>query len=123
MIDTLSAPARSSARMSASLRTPPPTVSGMKQASAVRLTTSSSVPRASWLAVMSREAEFVGAGRVVGDRRLDRIAGIAQIDEIDALDDATVLDVEAGDHAGLQHAWSFARKGGDFKSSTAVFYR
>ncbi len=34
---------------------PAPTVSGMKQASAVRVTTSSSVPRPSWLAVMSRK--------------------------------------------------------------------
>ena len=32
-------------------------------------------------------------------RALDRIAGVAQVDEIDALDDAAVLDVEAGDDA------------------------
>src|ERR1700688_1322084 len=43
------------------------------------------------------EGELVGAGFVVSDRGRDRIAGIAQIDEIDALDDAAVLDVEAGD--------------------------
>ena len=49
------------------------------------------------------EGELVGAGGVIGDRRLDRIAGIAQIDEIDALDDAAVLDVEAGDDADLEH--------------------
>ena len=35
LIDTLSAPEESSARISSMVRTPPPTVSGMKQASAV----------------------------------------------------------------------------------------
>jgi hypothetical protein len=40
LIDTLSAPANSSLRMSSVLRTPPPTVSGMKQADAVFATTS-----------------------------------------------------------------------------------
>jgi hypothetical protein len=55
LIATLSAPASRSRRMSSTARTPPPTVSGMKQASAVRWTTSSKVPRFSWLAVMSRK--------------------------------------------------------------------
>ena len=55
LIDTLSAPEDSSARMSSIVRTPPPTVSGMKQASAVRRTTSRMMPRFSWLAVMSRK--------------------------------------------------------------------
>src|SRR3954462_12575245 len=55
LIETLSAPERSSTLMSSTVRTPPPTVSGMKQASAVRLTTSSMVPRFSWVAVMSRK--------------------------------------------------------------------
>ena len=103
LIDTLSAPDGSSARISSTVRTPPPTVSGMKQASAVRRTTSSMMPRFSWLAVMSRKRQFVGAGLVVGDRRFDRIAGVAQIDEIDALDDTAVLDVEAGNDADLEH--------------------
>ena len=103
LIETLSAPDGSSARMSSMVRTPPPTVSGMKQASAVRRTTSSMMPRFSWLAVMSRKRQFVGAGLVIGDRRRDRIAGIAQIDEIDALDDAAVFDVEAGNDADLEH--------------------
>ena len=43
------------------------------------------------------EAELVGAGGVIGDRRFDGIAGVAQVDEIDALDHAPVLDVETGD--------------------------
>jgi hypothetical protein len=46
LIDTLSAPAFSSARMSAISRTPPPTVSGMNTRSAVRETTSSRMGRA-----------------------------------------------------------------------------
>ena len=40
LIEVLSAPASSSVRMSSTERTPPPTVSGMKHCSAVRLTTS-----------------------------------------------------------------------------------
>ena len=89
--------------MSSTVRTPPPTVSGMKQASAVRRTTSRMMSRFSWLAVMSRNVELVGAGGVIGDRRLDRIAGVAQVDELDALDDTAVLDVEAGNDADLEH--------------------
>ena len=37
------------------VRTPPPTVSGMKQASAVRRTTSRRMPRRSWLAAISKK--------------------------------------------------------------------
>ena len=103
----------SSLRMSSTVRTPPPTVSGMKQASAVRVTTSKMVSRFSWLAVMSRKHELVGAGRVIGDRRLDRIAGVAQVDEVDALDDAAVLHVEAGNDADLEHRLSAARARAD----------
>jgi len=50
------------------------------------------------------EGELVGAGGVVDARLLDRVAGVAQADELHALDDAAVLDVEAGDDADLQHA-------------------
>jgi hypothetical protein len=52
--DTLSAPARSSRSTSATLRTPPPTVSGMNTWSAVRPTTSIMVSRSPLDAVMSR---------------------------------------------------------------------
>ena len=56
LIDDLVGAGRSaSLRMSSTVRTPPPTVSGMKQASAVRVTTSKMVSRFSWLAVMSRK--------------------------------------------------------------------
>ena len=49
------------------------------------------------------EGQLVGAGLVIGDRRCHRIAGIAQIDEIDAFDDAAVFDVEAGNDADFEH--------------------
>src|SRR5579872_2874347 len=55
LIETLSAPKRSNVVMSSMVRTPPPTVNGMKQASAVRRTTSSMMPRFSWVAVISRK--------------------------------------------------------------------
>src|SRR3954447_17171741 len=55
LIETLSAPDRSRVLISSTVRTPPPTVSGMKHASAVRRTTSSMMPRFSWVAVMSRK--------------------------------------------------------------------
>ena len=50
---TLSAPTRSSDRASSRVRTPPPTVSGMKTCSAVRATTSTMVSRPWAEAVMS----------------------------------------------------------------------
>ena len=52
--DTLSAPARSTSRISSTERTPPPTVSGMNARRAVRSTMSSRVPRRSGAAEMSR---------------------------------------------------------------------
>ena len=49
------------------------------------------------------EAELVGAGGVIGDRGFHRIAGIDEVDELHALDDAAVLHVEAGNDAGLRN--------------------
>src|SRR6185312_7490766 len=49
------------------------------------------------------EGEFVRAGGIVGDRGLHRIAGVAQVDEVDAFDDAAVLYVQAGDDADFEH--------------------
>ena len=103
LIATLSAPASISARTSSTVRTPPPTVTGMKQASAVRATTSRMVPRCFVAGGDVEKAEFVGPGIVIGLGRLDRIAGIDEIDELHALDDTAVLDVEAGNDAGLEH--------------------
>src|SRR3569623_2026630 len=54
LIATLSAPALSRRRMSAVVRMPPPTVSGMKTCPATSSTTWAMVSRPSWLAVMSR---------------------------------------------------------------------
>src|SRR4029077_15794493 len=49
------------------------------------------------------EAELVGAGGVVGGRLLDGIAGVAQLDELHALDNAPVLDVETGNDSTHAH--------------------
>ena len=50
-----------------------------------------------------QEAQFVGAGRVVNRRLFHGIAGVAEGDEIHALDDATVLHVQTGDDTEFQH--------------------
>jgi len=55
LIETLSAPALSRLRMSCTLRTPPPTVSGMNTWLAMRSTVCRVVSRLSTLAVMSRK--------------------------------------------------------------------
>ncbi len=95
--------------MSSTVRTPPPTVSGMKQRSAVRTTTSKITSRSSWRGRDVEEAELVGARRVVGGRGLDGIAGIDEVDEVHAFDDAAVLDVEAGNDAGFEHGIDVAQ--------------
>ena len=53
------------------------------------------------------KAELIGAGSIISDRAFDGIAGIAQIDEIDALNDASVLHVEARDDARFKHRRDF----------------
>src|ERR1700729_2049563 len=49
------------------------------------------------------EHELVRARGVVATGQLDGIAGVAQVDEPDALDDTTAVDVEAWDHALVVH--------------------
>src|SRR5580700_10791799 len=49
------------------------------------------------------EYELVRARRVVAACELDRIAGVAQVDEPDPLDDAAAIDVEARDHTLVVH--------------------
>ena len=49
------------------------------------------------------EHELVRALVVVGDRLLDRIASVAQFEELRALDDAPVGHVEAWDDSFAQH--------------------
>ena len=53
-----------------------------------------------------QEAQFVGAGSVIGYRAFDGVTCIAQIDEINALDDAPVLDVEARNETLLKQGRS-----------------
>ena len=71
----------------------------MKTVSAVRRTTSSMVWRPSEEAVTSRKTSSSAPGRVVRRAQLDRVAGVAQVDEVDALDHPPGVHVEAGDHA------------------------
>ncbi len=47
------------------------------------------------------KTQFVRASGVIGGRGFHRIAGIAQVDEVDTLDDAAVLHVQARDYAGF----------------------
>ena len=49
------------------------------------------------------EGQLVGALLVVAGGDLDRIAGVAQLDEVDALDDAPGGHVEAGNDAFGEH--------------------
>src|SRR5690606_418137 len=50
------------------------------------------------------EGDLVGAFGVIAGGDFDRIAGVPEVEELDALDDATVVDVEAGDDpAGDAH--------------------
>jgi len=46
----------------------------------------------------------IASGGVIGHGRLDRVPGVAQVNEIDALDHPPVLDVEAGNDADFEHA-------------------
>ena len=101
--ETLSAPARRTSRISSTLRTPPPTVSGMNARRAVRSTMSRSVPRPSGAAVMSRKTSSSAPSRGVALGELGRVALVDEVDEAGALDDAAVGDVEARDHAAAEH--------------------
>ncbi len=53
--------------------------------------------------------QLVGAERRVARRELDRVPHLAQALEAHSLDDAAARDVEARDHALLDHATAFAR--------------
>ena len=57
------------------------------------------------LAELTRAAVaiIVSTGGVISDRGRDRVTGVAQINEIDALDHAAVFYVEAGNDADLEH--------------------
>ena len=83
---------------------PPPTVSGMKITSAVRRTTSSMISRPSWLAVMSRNTSSSAPSASYRDGDFDRIAGVAQVEEVRPLDDAAAVHVQTGNDALGEHA-------------------
>ena len=52
-----------------------------------------------------QERELVGSGLAVGLRQRDRVPGVAQVDEVDPLDHAAGVHVQARDHAnGDGHA-------------------
>ncbi len=83
---------------------PPPIVNGTNTSSAVRAR-----ELGDRVALLVRggdveEHELVGALAVVVRGQLDRVAGVADVDEFDALDDAPGVDVQAGDHALEVHA-------------------
>jgi hypothetical protein len=48
-------------------------------------------------------AELIGALLGIAQGRLDRLAAVAQVDELDALDDAAARDIETGNDASAQH--------------------
>ena len=50
------------------------------------------------------KAKLVGARSVIGNRRLDRVTGIDQVDEIDTFDDPAIGHVKARDDTCFQHA-------------------
>ena len=43
-----------------------------------------------------QKTDLVRAGGIIGARRLDRVAGIDQIDEVHALDHAAIGDIKTG---------------------------
>jgi len=93
--DTRSAPDSMMREASSTERTPPPTVKGIS-------TTSARAGRRGHghaLFGRGRDVEkdkFVGAAFAVEGGQFDRIAHVTQLHEADALDDATVRDVQAG---------------------------
>ena len=101
--DTLSAPASSTAWASSTERMPPPIVNGMNTSSAQRRASCGDglAPLVGGGDV--EEDDLVGALVLVARRQLDRVAGVADVHELDALDHAALVDVEAGDDALEQH--------------------
>ena len=69
------------------------------------------------------KAELIRPRRVVDPRLLDRVAGVHEIDEADTLDDASGMDVQAGDDADLQHATplSCPRRRASMPATRAIF--
>ena len=91
-------------------RMPPPIVNGMKTLSAVRRASSTIVSRCLVRGRDVEEHELVGALGVVALGQLDRVARVAQADEVGALHDAPLVDVEARDHALEARSRSASRR-------------
>ena len=66
-----------------------------------------------------QEHELVGALSVVGNRGLDRVARVGEVQEPHALDDPAILDVKAGNHAAGQHRRQAATAAFAARRSTA----
>ena len=96
---TFSAPAWMSRVASSRVRMPPPTVNGMK----ICLGDAPHHVEHDLAAFVAgadvEEDQLVGALLLVAARHLDRIAGVAQVEEVDALDDPAAVDVQTGDDA------------------------
>ena len=67
-----------------------------------------------------QEHELVGALAVVVRGQLDGVAGVADVEEFDALDDAAGVDVQAGDHALEVHAPSLDGRSPPSKADGAL---
>ena len=122
LIETLSAPASSSVRTSSVLAHA--AADGERHEAALGRAVDHVEDGAALLVARGdvEEAEFVGAGLVIGGGGLDRIAGVAQIDEVDALDDAALLHVEAGYDADLQHRQDLGLRAGCVHLRAARLY-
>ena len=77
---------------------------------------SSMIARPSWLALMSRKTSSSAPVVLVAARDLDRIAGVAQVEEVDPLDDPAAVDVETGNDAFGQHL-ALARRAAHSRTS------
>ena len=90
---------------------PPPIVNGMKTSSAVRRASSTIVSRSLVRGGDVEEDELVGALGVVARGQLDRVAGVAEVDEVVPLTTRPGVDVEAGDDALEVHQRSLGERG------------
>ncbi len=55
------------------------------------------------------EHQFIGPGLFVAPGNLDGIAGIAQIEKVDALDDPALIDVQARNDPFVEQRWLLAK--------------
>ena len=103
LIDTLSQPASSRSRISSSVRIPPPTVQRHEDhlGRAAHHVEHDFAPLVAGGDV--QKDQLVGPFALVARGHLDRIAGVAQVDEIGSLDHPAAIDVEAGNHALGKH--------------------